>query len=140
MIKINGIIEINEKKINYRAIRSTGPGGQHVNKVSTAILLEYSLREGDYPTWFIKKIKENIINNQITKDGLIKIKAKSFKSQSQNKKDALNRLIDIFKKSATRPKKRKKKSLSKISIEKRLMEKKMKSNKKKLRKSPKLND
>jgi ribosome-associated protein len=139
MIQVNDTIAIFENKIIYKAIRSSGPGGQHVNKVSTAVVLQYDITCHSYPEWFIINLKKNG-GNLVSKNGVLNIKARSHRSQSINKVDALNRMIYLFKQSAQKPIQRKKTQAPKRVNENRLLNKKKQSQKKQLRKSPGLND
>tara|TARA_B100000519_G_C14121026_1_gene380509 strand:- start:83 stop:505 length:423 start_codon:yes stop_codon:yes gene_type:complete len=136
MINISEKISIYDDKIKFKAVRSTGPGGQHVNKVSTGIVLKYDISNIDYPKWFITNLKTNIKSNKLFKDGIFTIEANNFRSQIRNRKDAIERLKIIFKKNSRKLKKRKKTSPSLKSNEKRLKNKKILSQKKSLRKSP----
>lgn len=136
MIKINKTIFIYDNKIKFKAVKSSGPGGQHINKVSTGIILKYDISNIDYPRWFIANLKINIKSNKLFKDGIFTIEANNFRSRHRNRKDAIERLKIIFKKSSKKLKKRKKTSPSLQSIEKRLKNKKKLSQKKSLRKSP----
>ena len=136
MIKINETISIHDKEIKFKAVKSTGPGGQHINKVSTGIILKYDISNIDYPKWFIANLKTNIKSKKLFKDGIFTIEANSFKSQYRNRKDAIERLRLIFKKSSRKLKKRKKTSPPLRSNENRLKSKKKLSQKKSLRKSP----
>ena len=104
MIHITDSITINDDQIDFKAVRSSGPGGQHVNKVSTAILLKYDVLTQNYPSWFLTQLKLNA-GSQFSKNGIIILKAQSYRSQARNKDDALTRLIHLFKKSAIRPRK-----------------------------------
>ena len=140
MIKIGREISIFNEKIKYKAVRSSGPGGQHVNKVSTAIILKYNIYNFKYPAWFIKNLKSNISSSQLSKTGDLLIKSKKYKSQHKNKEDTLNKLIYIFKKSCQRREKRLFTNAPKKSKEKRLKDKLIQSTKKKLRKNPKFDD
>ena len=97
MIDIANGIKLFDKKIEYQAIRSNGPGGQHVNKVSTAIILKYNLNVHNYPEWFLKSIKINASNAQLSNKNIITIKSNRFRSQLKNKRDATNRLISLLK-------------------------------------------
>tara|TARA_B100000029_G_scaffold144282_3_gene139485 strand:+ start:85 stop:504 length:420 start_codon:yes stop_codon:yes gene_type:complete len=139
MIPIVDAIAIHEDQITFQAVRSSGPGGQHVNKVSTAIVLKYPIEFNDYPGWFVQQLKSNA-GSQISKEGVITIRAQSHRSQARNKEDALNRLIELFKKSAVKPKHRKKTKPPRRAKESRLLQKKRQSEKKNLRKPPKLDD
>ncbi len=140
MIDIADGIKLFDKKIEYQAIRSNGPGGQHVNKVSTAIILKYNLNVHNYPGWFLKSIKINANNAQLSNKNIITIKSNRFRSQLKNKRDATNRLISLLKRSSIRKKSRKKTLPTKKSIETRLLRKKINSKKKILRKKPDFDD
>ena len=140
MIEIDKGIKLFDKKIEYQAIRSNGPGGQHVNKVSTAIILKYNLNVHNYPEWFLKSIKMNAKNAQLSSKNIITIKSNRFRSQLKNKRDATNRLISLLKISTKRKKVRKRTIPTKRSIEIRLLRKKINSQKKILRKKPDIND
>ena len=140
MIEIANGIKLFDEKIEYQAIRSNGPGGQHVNKVSTAIILKYDLNVHNYPEWFLKSIKINANNAQLSNKNIITIKSNRFRSQLKNKRDATNRLISLLKRSSKRKKSRKKTLPTKKSIETRLLRKKINSKKKILRKKPDFDD
>ena len=140
MIDIANGIKIFDKKIKYQAIRSNGPGGQHVNKVSTAIILKYNLNVHNYPEWFLKSIKINANNAQLSNKNIITIKSNRFRSQLKNKRDATKRLISLLERSSKRKKSRKKTLPTKKSIETRLLRKKINSKKKILRKKPDFDD
>ena len=133
MIQVSDTISIFENKIIYKAIRSSGPGGQHVNKVSTAVVLQYDTTCHSYPEWFLINLKKNG-GNLVSKNGVLNIKARSHRSQSRNKEDALNRMVYLFKQSAQKPIQRKKTRPPKRVNENRLLNKKKQSQKKQLRK------
>ena len=140
MIDIDNGIKLFDKKIEFQAIRSNGPGGQNVNKVSTAIILKYNLNVHNYPEWFLKSIKINANNAQLSSKNIITIKSNRFRSQLKNKRNATDRLISLLKRSSKRKKSRKKTLPTKKSIETRLLRKKINSKKKILRKKPDLDD
>ena len=133
MIHISNAIAIFEDKIIFKAIRSSGPGGQHINKVSTALLLQYDITCHSYPEWFLINLKNNG-GNLVSKNGVLNIKARSYRSQYKNKEDALNRMVYLFKQSAQKPIQRKKTRPPKRVNENRLLNKKKQSQKKQLRK------
>ena len=136
MIKINNKISIFDEKLKFKAIKSSGPGGQHVNKVSTGIILQYNIFNQSYPEWFIDNLKNKISSNKLSKNGIITIKATNYRSQSRNKKDAIDSLLILFKECSNRKKIRKKTKPPAYSNEKRINEKKKISKKKSLRKPP----
>ena len=139
MIHIKENIVIFDESITYRAIRSSGPGGQHVNKVATGIHLQYNIKQHHYPLWFVDKLKK-ISGNLLSDSGNLILKATSYRSQNRNKEDALKRLIDLFKRASQIQKKRIRTRPS-ISIKrKRLESKRKQSEKKELRKPPKAYD
>ena len=140
MIDIGNGIRLFDTKIEFQAIRSNGPGGQNVNKVSTAIILKYNLNIHNYPEWFLKSIKTHANNAQLSNKNIITIKSNRFRSQLKNKRDATNRLISLFKISSKKKKSRKKTLPTKKSIETRLLRKKINSKKKNLRKKPDIDD
>lgn len=139
MIHIKDNIIIFKKSIIYRAIRSSGPGGQHVNKVATGIHLQYNIKQHHYPLWFVDKLKK-ISGNLLSDSGDLILKATSHRSQNRNKDDALKRLIKLFKKASEVQKKRIKTKPSLSIKRKRLDSKRKQSEKKELRKSPKTYD
>ena len=140
MIDIANGIKLFDKKIEYQAIRSNGPGGQHVNKVSTAIILKYDLNVHHYPEWFLKSIKINANNAQLSNKNIITVKSNRFRSQMKNKREATKRLISLLKRSSVKKKSRKKTLPTKKSIETRLLRKRINSKKKILRKKPDFDD
>ncbi len=139
MTQISDQISINDQEIQYEAVRSSGPGGQHVNKVSTAVVLKYPVSPQHYPDWFIRCLKK-AAGRQMSKDGILIIKAQNYRSQARNKKTAFDRLVTLFTNVAKRPKPRKKSKVPKKAIESRLKNKKIRSQKKQLRKSPNRDD
>ena len=132
-------IYINDSRIKYYPIKSSGSGGQNINKVSTAILLKYEIRDQDYPRWFIKNLKEKF-GNRISKENILIIKSNSSRYQKINKKSCLKKLIGIFRASSITPKKREKTIIPLRSKIKRLKDKKHTSEKKNLRMVPKIED
>ena len=139
MIKIKDNIFIDENKINFQAIKSSGPGGQNINKVSTAVILKYYFQKKDYPNWFIDNLRIKA-GSKLSKKGYLIIKANSYRSQTRNKKDAIDRLVKLFKLASYTPKLRINTKPNKRSIEKRISNKKINSMKKQLRKNPSINE
>lgn len=139
MIHIYKDIYVDDSKIRYQRIRCSGPGGQNVNKVSSGIRLQYDLKNCRYPDWFIKKLKKNG-KKYISESEIINIKSISYRTQSRNKKEALKRMVDLFKNSAKLAKRRIKTKPSLKAQKKRMDSKIKRSQKKTLRKNPILNE
>lgn len=95
MLDISNTITLAEWEIELNAIRSQGNGGQRVNKVATAIHLRFDIKRSSLPAIY----KERLLmlkDSRITTDGVVVIKAQSFRTQDQNKDDALKRLKEII--------------------------------------------
>ena len=117
MIEITKSISFNEKEVKYDAIRASGPGGQHVNKTSTAIQLRFDVvGSPSLPEWLKHRVIK-IAGSLSTKSGSIIIKSKIHRSQNQNKKEAFKRLVHLIDEAANKPKQRKKTTPTKSSIE-----------------------
>ncbi len=89
------MIKIKESELRLSFIRSRGPGGQNVNKVSTAVQLKYNIVNAEIPDKIKKRFLEQY-KNKISKNGDIIIVAQSYRTQNKNKIDAINRLESLF--------------------------------------------
>lgn len=133
MIKITDHIYINEDKIITRFIRSPGPGGQHVNKVESAVQIRFDAQNNlDASNAMFRRLTK-ICGKRMTNDGVIIMAANDTRSQIRNKEIAIERLTDILKKAAIIPKRRVKTKPTKASKERRLGAKHHKGSIKKLR-------
>ncbi len=132
MLKINDELFIDESVITFQFIHSSGPGGQNVNKVATAVQLRYDLNDCDLPE-AVKQRLYKIAKGRISEANILIIEAKRFRTQERNKQDAVSRLTDLIAKALYKPKPRKKSKPTKSSIEKRLESKKKRSALKKQR-------
>jgi ribosome-associated protein len=133
MIQITPSIAINESEILETFIRSSGPGGQNVNKVSTAVQLRFDVA---HTSSLSQEVRERLISmssNQITEDGILIIDARHFRTQSRNRQDALDRLVELIRKAAEKPKIRHKTRATLASKQRRLDNKRHHSETKKLR-------
>ena len=134
MIKITPEITLNEKEISYEFVRATGPGGQNVNKVATAVQLKFDVINSTSLPDGVKKRLLNNAGNRINKNGILRVDARRFRTQVQNREDALNRLVALILQATHKPKRRKKTKRSRGYNEYRLRGKKKHSQKKKGRK------
>jgi ribosome-associated protein len=134
MIRINKNIEIRESELTFNFIRSSGPGGQNVNKVATAVQLRFDIPSSGSLTDEIKTRLESLAGKKVNSDGILIIEAKRFRTQEKNRNDAITRLIDLINRASHKKKKRIKTNPTASSNLKRIEAKKRLSDKKKLRK------
>jgi ribosome-associated protein len=105
MLQISSRVIIPDDEIEFSAVRSQGAGGQHVNKVSTAIQLRFNIAESSLPDLYKQRLRA-LRDRRITREGIIVIKSQGSRSQSANKQDALDRLRDLIRSVMVSPKKR----------------------------------
>src|SRR5258708_11879250 len=104
MIQITPTLAIDEREIQEDFVRAAGPGGQNVNKVSTAVQLRFdALHSPSLPARVQQRLKI-LAGSRMTKDGILMITARRFRTQAQNRDDAIDQLIDLLRRADLRPK------------------------------------
>ena len=136
MIRVTDSIEIDEKEFEEQFVRSSGPGGQNVNKVASAVQLRFDARRSRaLPDTVAIRLME-LAGKRLTKDGVIVLTADRFRTQEMNRSDAQDRLVELIRQAAAPPPpKRRATKPTKASKERRLTEKKGRGGIKKLRTS-----
>ena len=135
MIKITDRLYINESEVKESFIRSSGPGGQHVNKVATAVQLRFSAKNSENISAKVYNRLRAIAGSKLTEDGNLIIVSREHRSQSQNRRVALDKLISLLKQATKKPKHRTPTRPSQASVEKRLRNERFQSQKKKSRRN-----
>jgi ribosome-associated protein len=132
MIEITPTLQIEEREVQIEFTRASGPGGQNVNKVATAVQLRFDVRASSLP----EEVKARLIKlggSRVTEGGILVIEAKRHRTQDANRTDARTRLAELIRRAAAKPKTRRKTKPSRAAKEKRLEAKKQRSVIKKLR-------
>jgi ribosome-associated protein len=128
LIHITSNIAIDESEIKHQFIRASGPGGQKVNKVATAVQIRFDVANSP-------SLPDDVRDRLIRGEGLLVIDARRFRTQEQNRKDAIERLVELIRKASERPKSRRKTRPTLASKKRRLETKRRHSVTKRMRQS-----
>ena len=120
MLEVAPGITIDDSELEERFVRSSGPGGQNVNKVSTTVQLRFNVTASPSLPDDVQQRLIAIAGNRMTTDGVLVIEARRFRTQAGNREDARERLIELIRQAAIKPKRRRKTKPSKASGERRL--------------------
>jgi ribosome-associated protein len=120
MIRITSTIAIDENELHFDFVRSSGPGGQNVNKVSTAVQLRFDAARSPSLSDGVRERLARLAGKRMTSDGVLVIVARRHRSQQKNREDAVERLLSLLGRAAVAPKTRRKTKPTKQSKERRL--------------------
>lgn len=133
MISITSTLSLDDSELHEEFIRASGPGGQNVNKVATAVQLRFDVRHSPSLPEDVRERLLRIAGKRVNADGVLLIEASRFRTQEQNRADARARLIALIRQASVRPKTRRKTKPSRAAKEKRIAGKKHRGQVKALR-------
>ena len=136
MIEVTPAIRLNAHEIEEEFVRASGPGGQNVNKVATAVQLRFDVAHSPSLPDPVRERLIQLAGNRITEDGILIIESKQFRSQEQNRRAALKRLINLIRHAAKEPKPRRRTQTPATVKAQRLEKKRRRGEIKRLRQSP----
>jgi len=140
LIRVTPTISIHESELRFEFVRSSGPGGQNVNKVATAVQLRFDAAHCLSLPEDVRRRLARVAGRKMTAEGVLIITARRHRTQQKNRDDAVERLITLLRRAAAAPKARRKTRPTRASIERRLADKRRKSLTKKTRDSARSDD
>jgi len=135
MIHITPTLSIDESELQEQFIRASGPGGQNVNKVETAVQLRFDAGHSPSLPEDVRARLVKLAGRRMTEDGMLIIEAKRFRTQGRNREDALERLVELIRSATEAPKPRKKTRPTLASQKRRLESKQKRGDAKRLRRT-----
>ena len=132
-IEVTGDIILDENELEFNFIRASGRGGQNVNKVASAVQLRYDVLNSPILPDDVRSRLLHLARNRITEEGILVIEARRFRTQERNRQDAVDRIVDLIRRAAEKPKIRKRTRPTEASRRRRLEQKRHRGEVKRLR-------
>jgi ribosome-associated protein len=126
-LRVTPSVTIPAEELEERFVRASGPGGQNVNKVATAVELRFDAARSSVLSDDALVRLRTLAGTKMTADGILVIDARRYRTQAQNREDARERLADLIRQALVRPRKRRKTRPTKASVDKRIQSKKRRS-------------
>ena len=133
MIRVTSHISVDEREIDESFVRASGPGGQNVNKLATAVQLRFDVRQSPSLPEKVRTRLERLGGTRLTRYGVLVIIAQTHRTQGRNREDALDRLLELIRRAAIEPRVRRPTRPTKASRERRVEAKKHRAGLKRLR-------
>ena len=133
MLEITPAVAIEESELSERFVRASGPGGQNVNKVATAVELRFDVARSPAISDDVKQRLRAIAGTRLSADGVLTIDARRYRTQPQNRADARERLAELVRQALVKPRRRRKTKPTKNSVERRIQSKQKRSQSKRAR-------
>lgn len=127
MLQITPTIRIDESELDERFVRASGPGGQNVNKVATAVELRFDVARSAAIDDEMRERLRTIAGTRLTSKGVLVIDARRHRTQAENRQDARDRLVALLRRAAVRPKRRRKTRPTAGSVQRRMASKRLRS-------------
>ena len=133
MIQITRTLALDESELSFDFVRASGPGGQNVNKVASAVQLRFDLMASPSLPPGVKQRARRLAGSRLTSDGVLLISARGSRSQLRNREEAVEQLVELLREATKIPKRRRKTKPTRGSKERRLQKKKRRGEKKRNR-------